>query len=91
MWTIISTFLPEATKSIIDYARKNTSIMSEENKDDLIEVDNQIFQMLKMVFSQKLNKPIVNILSILHSGRTPFLLKKSTKLNRSRATQKTYT
>ena len=53
MWTIISTFRPEATKKIIDDATKNRSIKSEENKEDLIEVDNEIFQEIKTVFSQK--------------------------------------
>ena len=88
MWTIISTFRPEATKKIIDDARKNRSIKSEENKEDLIEVDNEIFQEIKTLFSQKVNKPIVNILSIAHSGRAPFLLKKSAKLKKIKSSTK---
>ena len=43
-WTIISTFCPEATKKIIEDARKNRSIKSDENKEELVQVDNKIFQ-----------------------------------------------
>ena len=52
-WSIISTFCPEATKKIIEDARKDRSIKSEENKEELVEVDNKIFQKIKSVFSQK--------------------------------------
>ena len=40
----ISTFRPEATKKIIEDARKNRSIKSEENREELVDVDNEIFQ-----------------------------------------------
>ena len=48
------------------------------------------FKRSKQCSHKKVNKPIVNILSIAHSGRVPSLLKKSAKLKRSRAAPKIY-
>ena len=36
LWTIILIFRPEATKKIIEDVRKNRSIKSEENKEELV-------------------------------------------------------
>ena len=53
MWTIISTLRPDATKKLINDARKHRSIKSEENEDQLVEVDPEIFKEIQVVISQK--------------------------------------
>ena len=53
LWIIIAKFRPEATKKVIDDVRKNRSISNEENKEELVEVDQEIYNEIQKVFSQK--------------------------------------
>ena len=53
MWTIISTLRPDATKKLIEEARKHCSIKPDENRDNLVEVDPEIFKEIQSVVSQK--------------------------------------
>ena len=92
MWTIISTLRPDATKILIEEARKHRSIKPDENRDNLIKVDPEIFKEIQSVVSQKgthLCFPYTPI-TLVHTGKVPFLLKASVKLQRTRANPKEY-
>ena len=53
MWTIISTLRPTETKKLIDEVRQHRSIKGEEDPNQLVEVDPEIFKEIQSVFFQK--------------------------------------
>ena len=46
MWTILSTLREDAVKKLIEDARKKRSASNEEDKEELIEIDQEILNLL---------------------------------------------
>ena len=92
MWTIISILRPDVTKKLIEEARKHRSIKPDENRDNLVEVDPEIFKEIQSVVSQKgmhLCFPSTPI-TLVHTGKVSFLHKALAKWQRTRTKPKEY-
>ena len=58
MWTILSTLREDAVKKLIEDARKKRSASNEEDKEELIEIDQEILNLL--LAAPNINKGIIH-------------------------------
>ena len=58
MWTILSTLREDAVKKLIEDARKKRSVSNEEDKEELIEIDPEILNLL--LAAPNINKGIIH-------------------------------
>ena len=53
MWTVISTLRTDVTQKLVKQARDHRSVTREENNEELVEVDPEIFREIKSILTQK--------------------------------------
>ena len=94
MWVIISTINSEATIKIVKDVRKNLRSEDVVNQNQLVEEDPVLYKEISEIVAQKGNAKQLQssfiLINIVHRGRVPYLLKKSTKLTRNRQPSKQY-
>mmetsp|Transcript_7729 Transcript_7729/g.6838 ORF Transcript_7729/g.6838 Transcript_7729/m.6838 type:complete len:196 (+) Transcript_7729:286-873(+) len=79
LWAILNTNMHKAVESLKSEARKQRSIKNEELDDNLVEIKPEIYEFIQAISAQK-----------PHGGRVPYLLKKSSKLERKHKNPKVY-